>query len=288
MKSRRPVNSNVRPLTLSMTNQAERVYRAWNILTECAKRRTPITYKQLGDALGMHHRPVRFILGPIQAYCLAEHLPALTILVVNQHGIQGSGFIALDADRFEEGLEKVYAENWDAQPNPYAFASDGTEYKALLNQLLAQPQDTEDIYRRVKVRGTGQIIFRDLLLRAYRGRCCFSGLTLTEGLEAGHIVPWVNCEKKDRLNVTNGLLLSSLHHRLFDAGLLTLTSDRRIVFCPPKRGHLDAPDFERAVTTELHLQRMGLPRNAAHYPSLDFIATHNRMLQLERFLPNEA
>jgi len=146
-----------------VTNQAERVYRAWNILTERAKLRLPITYKQLGDALGMHHRPVRFILGPIQSYCLAEHLPALTILVVNQHGVPGSGFIALDPDRFEEGLEEVYAKDWSAEANPYAFASDGTKYKALLSRLLAQPHDTEDIYRRVKVRGTGQIIFSGVL-----------------------------------------------------------------------------------------------------------------------------
>jgi putative restriction endonuclease len=271
-----------------MTNQVERVYRAWNFLTDCAKRRTPITYKQLGDALGMHHRPVRFILDPIQDYCLAERLPPLTILVINQRGRPGAGFIALDPDRFDEGREEVYSYQWHTLPNPFGFASDGTEYRALLNQLLARPQDTDDIYRRVKVRGTGQIIFRDLLLRAYGRRCCFTGLSLTEGLEAVHIVPWASCEKKDRLNVTNGLLLSSLHHCLFDAGLLTLTPDRRIVFCPPKRGHLDAADFERAVTTELHLQPMRLPQNTAHYPSSEFIATHNRILQLERFLPNEA
>jgi putative restriction endonuclease len=271
-----------------MTNHAERVYRAWNILTEIAKQQTSITYKQLSDLLGIHHRTVRFILGPIQAYCLAEHLPALTILVINQQGKLGSGFIALGPERFDEGLREVYAEQWQTHPNPFEFASDGTEYKALLNELLARPHDTEDIYRRVKVRGTGQIIFRDLLLRAYGKRCCFSDLCITEGLEAVHIVPWSSCEKKDRLNVTNGLLLSSLHHRLFDAGWLTLTPDRRIVFCPPKRAQQNVPDFQRAVTTALHLKSMRLPRNIAHYPSPEFIATHNRMLQLSRFLPGGA
>jgi len=177
---------------------------------------------------------------------------------------------------------------WPAVPNPFGFASDGTQYKALLDQLLARPHDAEDIYRRVKVRGTGQIIFRDLLLRAYGRRCCFSGLSITEGLEAVHIVPWASCEKKDRLNVTNGLLLSSLHHRLFDAGLLTLTTDHRIAFCPPKRAQQHLTDFQRAVTTDLHLHPMRLPRNIAHHPSPEFIAAHNRILQLERVLPNVA
>src|SRR6267142_322654 len=100
-----------------MTNQAERVYRAWNILTECANQRKLITYKQLGEALSMHHRPVRFILGPIQEYCL-DRLPPLTILVVNQHGVPGSGFIALDTDRFDEGLEEVYAKDWHSGAKP--------------------------------------------------------------------------------------------------------------------------------------------------------------------------
>jgi putative restriction endonuclease len=109
-----------------MTNQAERVYRAWNILIERAKQRRSITYKQLGDELGMHHRPVRFILGPIQEYCLAEPLPVLTILVVNQRGRPGSGFIALGPDRFDEGLQEVYSYPWHTLPNPFGFASDGT------------------------------------------------------------------------------------------------------------------------------------------------------------------
>lgn len=164
---------------------------------------------------------------PYSRYCLAERLPALTILVTDQRGRLGSGFIALGADRFDEGLREVFSYPWHTHPNPFGFASDGTQYKALLNQLLARPQDTEEIYRRVKVRGIGQIIFRDLLLRAYGRRCCFSDLGITQGLEAVHIIPWSSCDKKDRLNVTNGLLLSSLHHRLFDAGLLTLTPDRR-------------------------------------------------------------
>ena len=271
-----------------MTNQTERVYHAWNILTACAKRRTLITYKQLGDALNMHHRPVRFVLGAIQDYCLADRLPPLTILVVNQKGRPGSGFIALDPDRFDEGRRDVYSYSWNRLPNPFAFASDGTQYKSLLDQLLAKPQDAEDVYRRVKVRGTGQLIFRDLLLRVYARRCCFSGFSLIEGLEAVHIVPWASCEKKDRLNVTNGLLLSSLHHRLFDAGILTLTPDRRIVYCSSTRPHSHVSRFERTVTRAVHLKPMRLPRNLAHFPSTDFITIHNRMLGLDKFLPNEA
>lgn len=271
-----------------MTNQVERVARAWDILVKRAKQHRTIGYKELADAIGLsHHRPVRFILSDIQEFC-RNHLPPLTILVVNKSGRPGAGFNALAADRFDEGVQEVYDFDWLSLDNPFGFASDGTRYDALLNRLLAEPDNTEEIYRRVKVRGAGQLIFRDVLLKAYGRHCCFSDFGIAEGLEAVHIVPWANCGKQDRLNVRNGLLLSSLHHRLFDAGLLTLTPDYRIVFCPAKRGRTQPGDFERSVTTALHLRPMRLPRNPAHFPSPEFITVHNQMLQLEKFLPTSS
>ena len=212
---------------------------------------------------------------------MAEHLPPLTILVINQHGRPGSGFIALDPDRFEEGLNDVYSQRWKELPNPFVFASDGTQYKDLLNDLLLEPEASEDVYARVKVRGVAQIIFRDLLIKVYSEKCCFSGLGFKEGLEAVHIVPWASCERKDRLNVRNGLLLSSLHHHLFDAGILTLATDYRIVFCPSKNQPKKLSAFDSIVTEQLHLKPMRLPRRQEHYPSPDSIMIHNRLLQLE-------
>jgi hypothetical protein len=82
-------------------NQVERASRAWPILTDRAKKRSTITYGELGQALGVHHRAVRYILGVIQDYCLEEKLPPLTILIVNASGKPGSGFIAFDLDKFQ-------------------------------------------------------------------------------------------------------------------------------------------------------------------------------------------
>lgn len=75
-------------------NQEERAYRAWNVLVGCAETQKTITYKELGDKLGVHHRTCRYFLDCIQNFCLEEKLPPLTILVVNQKGILGNGFIA--------------------------------------------------------------------------------------------------------------------------------------------------------------------------------------------------
>ena len=53
-------------------NQLERAFRAWPVLIDIAKRRTTITYGELGAKLDIHHRAVRYVLGILQDYCLEE------------------------------------------------------------------------------------------------------------------------------------------------------------------------------------------------------------------------
>ena len=105
-------------------NQAERAYRAWPILTRGRQKEEPSPMGNWGALLGVHHRAIRYVLGLIEDYCLDEKLPPLTILIVNQSGKPGTGFIAYDVDKLEEGETLVRSYNWNATPNPFAFASD--------------------------------------------------------------------------------------------------------------------------------------------------------------------
>ena len=73
----------------------------------------------------------------------------------------------------------------------------------------------------------GQRFFRDALLSAYRGRCCITGLATPELLNASHIVPW-RVDRANRVNPRNGLLLSALHDRAFDSGLITIAEDMTV------------------------------------------------------------
>lgn len=73
----------------------------------------------------------------------------------------------------------------------------------------------------------GQSFFRDALLSAYRGRCCITGLAIPELLIASHIVPW-RTDRANRVNPRNGLLLSALHDRAFDSGLITIAEDMTV------------------------------------------------------------
>ncbi len=74
----------------------------------------------------------------------------------------------------------------------------------------------------------GQSFFRSAVLSAYDGRCCITGLSIPSLLVASHIVPWRD-DKANRLNPRNGLLLSALHDRAFDSGLLTINDDMTVL-----------------------------------------------------------
>lgn len=74
----------------------------------------------------------------------------------------------------------------------------------------------------------GQGIFRKALLDKYHGRCIITGINLPKLLVASHIKPWAVSSNKERLSVSNGLLLSATYDRLFDGGLITFDRHGKI------------------------------------------------------------
>ena len=76
-----------------------------------------------------------------------------------------------------------------------------------------------------------QSFFRAVVLSTYGGACCITGLALSTLLVASHIVPW-RYNKQNRANPRNGLLLSALHDKAFDAGLITLNTDLTVRLSP--------------------------------------------------------
>ena len=127
----------------------------------------------------------------------------------------------------------------------------GPESEQLLHDLFTTDDDREvDFLQRDKVRlersrdlrvptgftestGTvkvrrGQQFFRQAILNAYDVRCCISGINVPRLLVASHIKPWRDFPK-ERLTPRNGLCLSSLHDAAFDAGLITLDRNLRVV-----------------------------------------------------------
>ena len=85
-------------------DQEERAQKAWTKLVELAKSQKNCSYKELGDFIGIHHRPVRYPLELFQNYCLNNNLPPITILVINGSGKPGPGFIAANENNFSEKI----------------------------------------------------------------------------------------------------------------------------------------------------------------------------------------
>jgi putative restriction endonuclease len=248
-------------------NQYERAFRAWPILTATAAKRSTITYAELADYLDIHPRPIRYVLSVIQDWCLDERKPPLTILVVNQHGQPGQGFIAWDANNLGEGYEQVYSVPWSTLANPFEFAREGATLGELVRQLVTKPEDATLVYRRIKDRGITQVVFRSALMIAYRHRCAFCGLSFKPALQAAHIIPWGLASPEQRVSASNGLLLCSTHHSLFDADILSVTTDRKIFFRHDKIPDHRWTDADRRTAVVLNGQPITLPTDPQLRPS---------------------
>lgn len=79
----------------------------------------------------------------------------------------------------------------------------------------------------VQVR-VNQARFRKTVLASYNNTCCISGLKHRRLLVASHIVPW-SVDQENRLNPRNGLCLSALHDRAFDQGLMSISSEGKVL-----------------------------------------------------------
>ena len=127
---------------------------------------------------------------------------------------------ALDREMWEE-----MQSDWDQ------FA---LEAQQALDEFSGEPADAENLYEISDYSGSdvvtltkirvGQRFFRRAVMSAYNEQCCITGLSLPTLLVASHIVPWKD-DPLIRVNPRNGLLLSSLHDKAFDAGLITIDDD---------------------------------------------------------------
>ncbi|WP_253445165.1 HNH endonuclease [Halomonas sp. Y3] len=81
------------------------------------------------------------------------------------------------------------------------------------------------VIREAKTRGH-QAEFRARVMQAYSNRCAMTGLPVPQLLEAAHIIP--DPHPGSTTEVSNGISLSRLHHRAYDADLIGIDPDYRI------------------------------------------------------------
>lgn len=108
---------------------------------------------------------------------------------------------------------------------------------------ITAPTGPTETTATVRVR-RGQQFFRQCILNAYGVSCCISGINVPRLLVASHIRPWHDFPD-DRLSPRNGLCLSNLHDAAFDAGLITVDEDLRVVLSKRLRGFFPQPALEQ-------------------------------------------
>jgi putative restriction endonuclease len=138
-------------------------------------------------------------------------------------------------------------------------------------------QVTTPVYGREYLRKSrpGQASFRLALTEAYARRCAVTGENILPVLEAAHIQP---VSKNGSNEVTNGLLLRSDMHTLFDEGLISVSPDLSILISNSIR--------DRYVNGKIYYAWQGkklttLPNHPDLYPNPDRLAWHNNNV----FLP---
>jgi putative restriction endonuclease len=108
----------------------------------------------------------------------------------------------------------------------------------------------------------GQSVFRQAILSTYGHRCCITNEAVEELLEAAHIQPYVD----ERSNhIQNGLCLRVDLHRLFDAGLISVTTQNTL-----QVSHRLADTSYAAIDGK----QLRLPQSALDKPSSSALEFH--------------
>ncbi|MGU3350031.1 HNH endonuclease [Pseudomonas monsensis] len=258
-------------------NQEERAARAWPILIRHAAQGTTLTYGQLGSQLEIHHRACRYVLLEIQDYCLENDFPPLTMVVVNANTrTPGQGCVVNDPRLIAQQRAEVQHFPWSEKDNPFGYAALGVTADELANQLLHTPSSAIEIYSMVKVRGKIQRLFRTALLKAYGCQCALTDTTFTQVLEACHILPWSQCTEAERLDIRNGILLNSNHHRLFDRGIITFGTDLKMIYADMKEEDGPYTESDHTLSTSLHGRSLNLPNPINLAPGTEYLKrSHN-------------
>jgi putative restriction endonuclease len=116
--------------------------------------------------------------------------------------------------------------------------------------------------------------FRDRILRAYEYSCAVCGFNVRlgnnlVGIDAAHI-QWHQAGGPDVEE--NGIALCSLHHKLFDRGVFTITDDRELLVAEQAHGTVGFEDW----LMRFHGKRIRYPIHPLYQPKNNFLEWHIR------------
>ncbi len=114
----------------------------------------------------------------------------------------------------------------------------------------------------------GQSAFRLNVAEAYSNKCAISGESALPTLQAAHIKPY--SESGSNNLTTNGILLRSDLHRLYDKGYIAITEDYKV-----KVGQRLSTEFNSEYYKMYDGKELSMPSSIDDYPSKEFLVWHN-------------
>ena len=148
----------------------------------------------------------------------------------------------------DQQIWEEFSKNWD----DLAFKSENilNFYKIEHNIDFTDFQLEKDREAIVKQR-VNQSFFRQMVLSSYENKCCISNLSVTSLLEAAHILSYAE-EIALRTNPHNGLCMSVLYHKAYDAGVFSISPDFEFIV---------SKKFEKEKENDLEFSRLFLDHN---------------------------
>lgn len=109
-----------------------------------------------------------------------------------------------------------------------SFAEGAPFSQTVVDQILKKMDSGDfsvrDNYSTIRTRGSAQRAFAKVVKDNYGWKCAITGIATREFLVASHIVPWAD-DASIRTHPANGICLSTLVDKAFDAGYLTIGTD---------------------------------------------------------------
>jgi putative restriction endonuclease len=174
--------------------------------------------------------------------------------------VQGKAY-SLNSDNGRRLWSKI-----DLVLNKYLYPKENIEQNQFLLNESDWPGYGKSIFQKVRL---GQSGFRILVTEAYNKKCTISGEKTLPVLEAAHIKKY---SSQGPHTISNGILLRSDLHKLFDAGYVTITSDYVVEVSKKIK-----EEFENGREYyKYHGQGLlQLPSNNDNKPNREFIEWHN-------------
>ena len=184
--------------------------------------------------------------------------------------LKAKGIVGLsNTSKLDKQIWDEYSSNWeklafDSEQIMANYANKTIEenfskIEDVDNFIIPEGKDREVVVRQ----RINQSFFRTSVLASYNSRCCITGLSCVDLLEACHIVDWSE-NIENRLNPSNGLCLNVMFHKAYDKNYIGISPDYDIyisskLFDENKDNEFIYNFFKQYHKTKMHLPDKFLP-----------------------------